>query len=363
MSTIADQPLAPAGAGRLWTLAWAAVLVAGLAGWGHALSADAPRAWRSLLVNFCFFGSMSAGMVAWSAIVVVAQGRWMRDLERTALAGLAFAPVTVAALVALWLSSAQWAPWVTAKNLPQGVWLSKDFVFLRDLGALAGLWIVAMVYWRLRRRGRGMMWAGPVVVAYCGVFSLLGFDLVMALQPRWYSTLFGGYFFVSGAYIALAAWTFISAWQRRPAQQLHDLGKLVVAFSMLTTYMMFSQLLPIWYENLPQEVPYVVQRKNVAAWSGVSLVLLATVYLGPLVLLLTRWAKRTPQFLGAVTLVVLAGMWVERWWLVAPDFTGSVHLGLAELSCGTASLAAFKLCYDAYQRHVTPPARWEAPTS
>ncbi len=362
MSTRIEQPQA-AKASPAWTLLWAAILIAGLAGWIVSIGADTPRAWRALLINFAFFACLSAGMMVWSAIVTVAQGRWMKDLERTALAGIAFAPVTIVALAALWWSAPQWAPWIGRTDLPQAAWLSKDFLFGRDMAALVGMWGMAIVYWRLRRRGKGLMWAGPLVVAYCGTYTLLAFDLIMALEPRWYSTMFGGYFFISGAYIGLAGWTFLAALQRRPAGQLHDLGKLLVAFSLLTTYTMFSQLLPIWYENLPQEVPYVIQRRNMVQWANVSLALLCTVYLGPLVLLLTRWAKRTPPVLAGVSLLMLVGMWVERWWEVTPIFSSVIVIGLPELACAAASLAAFKLCYDAYLRRVPPPATWEAPVA
>ena len=117
------------------------------------------------------------------------------------------------------------------------------------------------------------------------------------------AALFGGYFFISGLYIAVGGVDVLSALpsgaRRRTA--LHDLGKLIVAFSLLTTYMMYSQLLPIWYENLPHEVRFVAAAPAASGhWRWVSVALLAVVYLGPLVLLLTRWAKRTAWSLGAV---------------------------------------------------------------
>ena len=110
--------------------------------------------------------------------------------------------------------------------------------------------------WRGGSAGRPVALACWLAFAYCAVFTLLGFDMVMALDPHWFSTLFGGYFFVSGLYAALAAWTLITALRSAAPdkERLHDLGKLMVAFSLLTVYMMYSQLLPQWYENLPNEV-------------------------------------------------------------------------------------------------------------
>jgi len=164
----------------------------------------------------------------------------------------------------------------------------------------------------------------------------------MALDPRWFSSLFGGYFFISGMYIAVAAWTFLAV--RRPGvtrDQCSDLGKLIVTFGLLTTYLMFSQLIPIWYENLPAEVRFVVPRMNFRQWQWVSIALLGIIYLGPLVFLLTRWSKKTPRFLQAVAFAVLVGMWVERWWLVAPTFNRHIVFGPTEVAITTAFLAAF----------------------
>ena len=179
----------------------------------------------------------------------------------------------------------------------------------------------------------------------------------MALDPVWFSTLFGGYFFISGMYAAVTCWALLSVLHpARTPDRLHDLGKLVVAFSLMTTYLAYSQLLPIWYENLPQEVRFPLPRMRFGGWQLVSIGLLATVYLGPLVVLLTRWAKRTPRFLGAVTMLLLLGMWLERWWLVEPTFEPAARLGVPELAMGAAFLGALGLAMEEGRRRLPPVA-------
>jgi hypothetical protein len=174
--------------------------------------------------------------------------------------------------------------------------------------------------------------------------------MVMALDPHWFSTLFGGYFFVSGMYAALAAWTFFSIYSgSADAENRHDFARLLVASSLLTAYLMFSQLLPIWYENLPNEARFVLPRLTITNWPYVSVVLLVTIYLGPLVLLLTRWSKRSPVFLACVCLLLLAGLWVERWWLVAPTLGGRLIFGLAETGITAAFIASFMISMKIFQ--------------
>jgi len=332
------------------------VFIIGLAAWlNFVLHGDTPRAWRALLTNFVFFTPLAAGMIVWPAVAIISQGLWARSIERSAFGALAFAPLTIIALIALWYSNPYWAVlWVNKPTELLKIWLNPAFLFGRDIAALVILWVLAAVFAARARRQLPTVLGGWLSFAYAIVFTLLGFDLVMSLDPRWFSTLFGWYFFMSGMYAALAAWTITVIFGKTATvEQLHDLGKLIVAVSLVTTYMMFSQLLPIWYENLPQEVRFVIPRLRISNWRYVSTGLLATVYLGPLVLLLTRWSKRTPAFLAAISFLVLAGLWVERWWLVTPTLGGELSFGLTEISITAVFAAAFTICLTHFGQ--TPP--------
>jgi hypothetical protein len=355
MSMTQDERAArTAPRGGRWTVVWSALLVAGAAGW-FALSqgADPARAWRALLVNFLFFTPLGAGMVLWPAVVMVSHGGWSRPIERWAMAGLVLAPVSLAVFAALCLGAEHWASWLALRRPDQVAWLNGPFLFGRNAVALVLVWgLAAWFVGRLRSRAGDeepppsppRRLAGWFIFAYAMAFTLLAFDFVMALDPQWYSALFGGYFFAGGLYAGLAAWTLVSLLRRgADAAVRHDLGRLIVALSLITTYLMFSQLLPIWYENLPAEVRFVIPRLYREPWSWVSLGLLTTVYLGPLVVLLTQRAKRTAWFLGAVSLVLLVGLWTERWWLVTPTMGGRPVVGLAEVLPAVAFTAALAL--------------------
>jgi hypothetical protein len=321
------------------------IFVLGVAGWlGYVFYGDQERCWRALLINFIFFTPLATGMIVWPAITIASQGTWAKPLERTAFAAIYFAPVSIVAFIALWIGHSHWAGWLAYQNLPQGFWLDTRFVFIRDIIALLIIWgLCAAFVIRVRKGVPGKM-AGLLMFAYGVVFTLIAFDMVMALDPHWFSTLFGGYFFVSGMYAALACWTVLSILSgSATVEHRHDLGKLTVAVSLLTAYMMYSQLLPIWYENLPAEVQFVIPRLSVTQWRYISAILTATIFLGPLVLLLTRWSKRSPVFLTAVSLLVLVCLWIERWWEVTPTLGGKLTFGLIEVSITAAFVAAFLL--------------------
>ncbi|WP_243369942.1 hypothetical protein [Geotalea sp. SG265] len=335
------------------SLAWGALAVAGTALWLFSINtAAAPRGWRALLVNFLFFCSLAGGLTVWPAVVRACNGRWPERLERTALSAIVFAVPSLVALVLLWVGSSHWSPWYDVEY-NQGGWLNNAFIFGRDLAGLAIFWLTAARYLISRRRGSGMLWGGILIAVYGIVFSLLGFDLVMALDPEWYSTLLGGYFFMSGLYIAIAAWAFLSVWQRQAREeQLLDMGRLIVAFSLMATYLMYAHLLPMWYENLPDEIRFLVPRLNFQPWLGVSYFLLAVVYLGPLVLLLTERSKCNRWSLGGISLLVLCGMWLERWWLVAPALREDFTFSLADLSAAMAFAGLLGVGMEQFQRRL-----------
>jgi hypothetical protein len=333
-------------------LFWAILAAAGALVWAGCLlwmDGQAGRLWRAVLFNFLFFTPLAGGMVVWSAVVQLSRGRWAGSLEQLALAGRGLAIPSLIVLAVLWASSGVWGPW--NQPLPQGWWLNRHVLFARDMLALAAFWALASWYTRCRAAGGGKAVGALLVVMYAVAFSLLGFDLVMGLDPVWYSTLAGGYFFISGMYAAIGAWALLAAFRRDgTADRLHDLGKLVVAFSILTAYMAYANVFVIWYENLPVETRFLVPRMNYFPWMFISCVIVALVYLGPLVLLLTVWSKRTRWFLAAMLLLVLAAMWIERWWLVAPTFSLEMRFGLPELSALAALLGVTGLAVQAAAR-------------
>jgi hypothetical protein len=340
------------------------LIAAGLAVWiGYATGNDPARAWRALLINFIFFTPLAAGMVVWPALLAAARAEWLAPVRRPALAAVAFAPVSIAAFAVLWYGRSHWARWLSMPDLPNAAWLDPTLLFSRDAVALLALWVMAAVYVLGIARWKTKKFPAYLVVAYALVFTLLAFDMVMALDPHWFSALFGGYFFVSGMYAAVTAWT-LAVLLGRPLPEkdrLHDLSKLLVAFSLLMTYMMYSQLIVVWYEQLPDEVTFIIPRLTLAPWRWVSAVLLGTIYLGPLVLLLTVRAKRSPRFLGAVCMLVLASLWMERWWLVTPTSGGALEFGLEEVSITVAFAAAFALAVGCFAPYVAARLPQEAP--
>ena len=166
-------------------------------------------------------------------------------------------------------------------------------------------------------------WGIPLV----GVTTAFaGFDLIMTLDPHWFSTMFGVYFW-AGAFLAGIAATTLMALAYRQAGMLrlevndehyHDLGKYLFAFVVFWTYIAFSQYMLIWYGNLPEETVWFAHRLT-HGWETVSYALLWFHFILPFFILIPRFTKRIPAILAVMCGWVLVMHWVDLWWLIKPN--------------------------------------------
>ncbi len=314
-------------------MVWTAAAVIGFIIWLlNPAEESSSHIWRALLINFAFFTPIAGGLVILPAVVHTSNGSWSKTIDKFAFIGFGFSIPSILILILLWIGAAEWAPWFNV-HTKKDFWLNSTFLFLRDIIALSGFWILAFVYLSKRTKSKSKVIPAYLILTYCVVITLLGIDLIMALKYEWSSTLFGGYFFISGIYMALIAWTIISLVSTNIEKDvMHDLGKLILAFAVLTTYMVYSQLNNMWYENLPSETIFLAPRMNFQPWYSVSLFVIFVVYLGPVVLLLTQWAKRTKWYLLSISILLLVSSWIERYWLVNALFEDKINFGVSDFS-------------------------------
>jgi hypothetical protein len=185
-------------------------------------------------------------------------------------------------------------------------------------------------------------------------FSLIGFDLVMSLSPHWYSTLFGMYFFTGAFYSSLAFLFLLTILSLKildlgnfvGERQFHDLGKLLLGFCLVTGDFFFSQFLVIWYGNLPEETRFVITRVNSAPWKPLGWTVLILCFAFPFAILLSRKAKMKRGVMLVVCSIILIGMWLERFLLVAPSLWKGkdLPLGFPEFLITLGFLGLMSLC-------------------
>jgi hypothetical protein len=183
--------------------------------------------------------------------------------------------------------------------------------------------------------------SAPGLLIYVILMSLAAVDWIMSLDPHWYSTIFGLITVVGQGLSALAFTVAVLAIvvAREPmngilkAHHFHDYGKLMLALVMLWAYFAFSQFLIIWAGNLPEEIPYYVERLR-GGWEYVSLGLVFGHFILPFCLLLSQDLKRRPKLIARVAWFIVAIRLYDLIWLVAPTFhhdAGAFPISLANV--------------------------------
>jgi len=337
--------------------------VAGVAGIGLGFAGGA-AGWVSLLVATSLVIGLAAAGVVFSAIFQLTGARWGRPYRRLAEAGVVLMPIGLVGIVVLLLGGQAYLPWAHAHHLPGGkeIWLTRGFWDARILLSLAASWglCLAFVYYSLRRdfcvaqvSARFGGWLGrlvsrgisdpererarcdarmsllaPMLVTFALMFTVLAVDLVMSLEPDWFSTLFGGWFFIGHVFSGLAILGIVGILLGRSlgidrfigTKRRADLATVLFGFCLVTTDFFWSQYLTIWYANLPEETGWIIERTIDPSlpWSSLSWVTLLAFFAIPFIALLFRKVKETAPLLAAVAVVVVVGIFLARFLEIAP---------------------------------------------
>ncbi|NNE47054.1 MAG: hypothetical protein HKN37_10385 [Rhodothermales bacterium] len=155
--------------------------------------------------------------------------------------------------------------------------------------------------------------------------SFASFDILMSLDPHWFSTIFGVYFFAASFWVAHAMIALIAILlQRRRGlrgiispEHYHDLGKMMFGFTVFWAYIAFSQYMLIWYGNLPEETIWYRHRLQ-HGWEAHSAALLIAHFVIPFWVLLPRRAKRSVPVMSIMAVWFLVMNWFDFHWIAMP---------------------------------------------
>jgi hypothetical protein len=365
--------------------------IAGILLIGGLLGVYSQRVYQAYLVNFAFWTGLAQAGVAFAAVYRMTNAGWSDSFRRIGELFAAFLPVSFVLLLFVLLIQTHLYPWVGDPDVKNPVWLNSTFFTLRLLIYFALMTALSLYYVSLSvRPDVGLLranggyeeagglaekiidllsrnWKGyseeyrnsaaklrimtPVfLIAYGVIYTFVGFDLLMTLDPGWYSTLYGWLFMVSGFYSAVVA---IMVWgyfvrtrtdfgEILDNRQFHDIGKLMLGFCMFTGGLVFSQYLTIWYGNIPKETSYIIVRFHEEPWALVSILILLLAYFIPLIFLFSRKIKQTPSALVTLGVIVLFALWLNRFIEVVPSIWKETYvpLGLIELGITLGFLAA-----------------------
>jgi hypothetical protein len=188
-------------------------------------------------------------------------------------------------------------------------------------------------YFRASRKLRAISGVGLVLLGLTITFSAV--DWAMSLSPHWFSTIYGVWFMVGQALSALAlVIVLLSFFAAEPPIKsaarpgvLHDLGKLLFAFTMLWAYVHLSQFLIVWSGNIAEETPFYLHRTQ-GGWEYLGVFLVVFHFVVPFLLLLSRDVKRNPRVLGGIATWLFAARLLDLFWIVGPDLESHGHHGV-----------------------------------
>jgi hypothetical protein len=325
---------------------------------------------RAYLVAVVFWIEISFGCLGIQMLHVLTGGGWGQLARRPLHAASSTMPLCAALFAPLLFGLPKLYPWarpelVAADALLQhkAPYLNAPFFIARAAFYFAVWSAIALVLFRqamARKAGVGKkVVAGPGILACALTMTFASIDWVMSLDPHWYSTLFGALVIV-GSLLSGMAFNIVTVVTEAdegevPRDRLHDLGNLLLVFTMLWAYLSFSQYLIIYAGNTAEDVPFYYHRTE-GGWQQVALGLIVLHFAVPFTVLITRRTKRSPRALRAVAVGMLVMRLVELFWFIAPNFGHGLRVGLLDVAAPLGVGGLWVLWFMRRLRAVSTPA-------
>ena len=184
---------------------------------------------------------------------------------------------------------------------------------------------------------KGIRTSAWFIVFFAVTSSTASWDWIMSIDTHWFSTLFGWYVFSEWAVTGFATILLITLYLKRKgylphvnSSHIHDLGKYVFAFSLVWTYMWFSQFMLIWYSNIPEEVVYFITRIEDYNFLFFGMVVLNLIF--PLIVLMNSDFKKTKFIVILTGIVIIIGHYIDVYNMIMPSAVGNLwSFGPAEI--------------------------------
>ncbi len=322
----------------------------------------APRIWGNVLLNNQFFLGIALGGGFFLAVHRIALSGWHTLLQRIPQALTAFLPVVFILMLLVIFGMHDiyhWSHYEGHYPVLEGksAWLNVPFFIARLVFYFAG-WIILTWYLNknsdalaaspdLKYHNRRKVFAALFLVFYAITVSASSWDWIMSIDAHWYSTIFGWYVFI-GMFVSAVAFMIMLIWFLKKQgylsfirkDHIHDMGKLLFAFSIFWTYLWFSQYLLIWYGHIPEETGYFIQRRE----DFEVLFFLNPVlnFLVPFFAIMRLKSKRNLDMLALIAGIVLIGHWVDYYQMIMPGVAGvDAGIGVLEIALTIAYAGLF----------------------
>ena len=353
--TSSSKWMAPELAHVMYQRALAVGVLFGALALGLAIFPDTrAQFFHSYLIGFMFWLGISLGSMAFLMIQHLTGGMWGMVIRRPLEAAMRVLPLMGLLVIPIFFGMKSLYVWANPEEVAKdhhliditGTYLkvggSPHFLFLDGFIGRAIFYFIVwfLLAWTLSRWSaeqdappvqnlspRFRKVSAPGLILYAFTISFACIDWVMSLDPHWVSTIFGFIIIVGECLSAMCLMVILETVLSREEpvasllkpKEVHDHGKLMLAFIMLHAYFSFSQWLIIWAGNLPMEIRFYLRRLN-HGWGYVGLFLVLFHFAIPFAMLLSRRLKRNPYRLVKIAGWLLFARVVDLFWYIEPTW-------------------------------------------
>ena len=315
---------------------------------------DSKRAWANYLLNNYYFLSLAIGAAFFGAIQYITQSGWSAAFKRIPESMVAYIPFAAVFFLLLFFGMHSIYEWthedvVQADHLlkHKSPYLNIPFFFLRIIVFFSAWILLSKLLRKLSLKEdetgdieffvKSEFWSKVFIFVLAVSFSLFAVDMLMSLEPHWFSTIFAAKSFIAAFQHGSTIITLIVIilfrigkldWLNR--SHLHDFTRYIFMSSIVWGYFNFAEFMLIWYGNIPEETAWFVHR-----WDGAFKVLFfVNIILNwfiPFIVLMPRKTSRSKMFIFPVIILMMIGQYTELYYMIWPATVGSAKFGLLEI--------------------------------
>ena len=327
---------------------------------------DAKRTWANYLLNNYYFISLAIGAAFFGALQYITQSGWSAQFKRIPEAMVAYIPFGAVFFIVMYFGMHSIFEWtheevVHHDHLLQhkSPYLNVPFFFARVVVFFAA-WIIMSKLLRklslkedefggLKYFEKSEFYSKVFIFILAFSFSLFAVDMLMTLEPHWFSTLFAGKSFIAAFLHASSIIALIvillskmGKFNMLNESHLHDFTRYIFMTSIVWGYFNFAEFMLIWYGNIPEETSWFVHR-----WEGAYKILFfANIVLNwfiPFMVLMPRKSSRSKQIILPVIVLLIIGQYAELYYIIWPPVVHDAKFGLLEIGTFLGYTGLFSL--------------------
>jgi hypothetical protein len=323
---------------------------------------DAQRAGFNNIIGFTFLASVAVGAVFFIALEYIAGAVWSTPFRRVLeFLGMLLIPVVLLA-IPIFMNFHDLYHWTHADVVANDKVLQSKSPYLNEQ-FFTIRFVIYIVIWSLfyfifrhnslkqdqdsdqKRTKKNIALAAAFIPLLAISISLFSIDWLMSLEPHWFSTMFGVYYFTGSILTALAVTTYFVVvlsekgyfFKGINENHYYSFGALLFGLLSFWAYIAFSQFMLIWYANLPEENFWFIARWQ-NGWEYVSVAIVLLHFWIPYFMLVSRPSKMKPRTLKQSAAILIAAHFLDMYWLVMPTYSASPVLSYYELAFPVLSI-------------------------